>query len=77
MKNNSSNGYLEKCYLEGYPLLEASTVCVIKAAYKHDLKVDILDEARGWDLKLKGLACDGSRECFIHSKVSRSDVLGN
>lgn len=31
----------------------------------------------GWDLELKGLVCDGSRECFIHSKISRSDVLGD
>lgn len=29
------------------------------------------------DLKLKELVCDRSRECFIHSKVSTSDVLGN
>ena len=48
MKINSTQGYLEKCVLDGYPLLEASTVCVIKAAYKHDLKVDILDEARSF-----------------------------
>ena len=48
MKNNSSSGYLDKCYLEGYPLLEASTVCVVKAALKHNLKVDILDEERSF-----------------------------
>ena len=35
MKNNSTTGYLEKCVLDGYPELEASTVCVIKAAIKH------------------------------------------
>ena len=34
MRNNSTEGFLEKC--------------VIKAAYKHDLKVDILDEARSF-----------------------------
>ena len=48
MKTNSSSGYLDKCYLEGYPLLEASTVCVVKAALKNDLKVDILDEERSF-----------------------------
>ena len=47
-KNNSTAGFLEKCVLDGYPLLEPSTVCVIKAALKHDLKVDILDEARSF-----------------------------
>ena len=47
-KNNSTAGFLEKCVLDGYPLLEPSTVCVIKAAMKHDLKVDILDEARSF-----------------------------
>ena len=48
MKNNSTSVFLEKCVLDGYPLLEPSTVCVIKAALKHDLKVDILDEARSF-----------------------------
>ena len=48
MKNNSTAGFLEKCVLDGYPLLEPSTVCVIKAALKHNLKVDILDEARSF-----------------------------
>lgn len=48
MKKNSTDGFMEKCVLDGYPLLEPSTVCVIKAALKHDLKVDILDEARSF-----------------------------
>ena len=45
---NSSNGFLEKCVLDGYPDLEPSTVCVIKAAIKHDLKYDIIDEAHSF-----------------------------
>ena len=48
MKNNSTTGFLEKCVLDGYPDLEPSTVCVIKAAIKHDLKYEILDEARSF-----------------------------
>ena len=48
MKINNTEGYLDKCYIDSYPLLEASTVCVVKAALKHDLKVDILDEARSF-----------------------------
>ena len=46
--NNSSTGYLKKCVLDGYPLLEASTVCVIKAAINNNLKYEILDEARSF-----------------------------
>ena len=46
--NNSSTGFMNKCVLEGYPLLEPSTVCVIKAAIKHNIKYDILDEARSF-----------------------------
>lgn len=46
--NNSTTGFMEKCVLDGYPLLEPSTVCVIKAAIKHDLKYDIIDEARSF-----------------------------
>lgn len=48
MKNNSTTGFLEKCVLNGYPELEPSTVCVIKAAIKHDLKYEILDESRSF-----------------------------
>ncbi|MBP5678987.1 MAG: carboxylate--amine ligase [Bacilli bacterium] len=48
MRNNSTAGFLEKCVLDGYPALEPSTVCVIKAAMKHNLKVEILDEARSF-----------------------------
>lgn len=48
MKTNSTTGFLEKCVLDGYPELEPSTVCVIKAAIKHDLKYEILDEHRSF-----------------------------
>ena len=48
MSNNSTNGFLEKCVLDGYPELEPSTVCVIKAAIHHNLKYEILDEARSF-----------------------------
>lgn len=48
MKNNSTNGFLEKCVLDGYPELEPSTVCVIKAAIKNHLKYEILDESRSF-----------------------------
>lgn len=48
MKSNSSTGFLEKCVLDGYPDLEPSTVCVIKAAIKHNLKYEILDEQRSF-----------------------------
>ena len=66
-KNNSSSGYLEKCYLEDYPLLEASTVCVIKAAMKHNLKVDILDEARSF-IKIS----DEEKEEYIYQATKTS-----
>ena len=48
MKINSSSDFMEKCVLNGYPELEPSTVCVIKAAIKHDLKYEILDESRSF-----------------------------
>ena len=48
MNNNSTTGYMEKCVLDGYPLLEPSTVCVIKAAIKHNLNYEILDEKRSF-----------------------------
>ena len=48
MKLNNTSGFMEKCVLDGYPALEPSTVCVIKAAIKHDLNYEILDEARSF-----------------------------
>lgn len=48
MKNNSSSVYMEKCYLSDYPALEPSTVCVIKAAIKHNLNYEVLDENRSF-----------------------------
>ena len=48
MRTNSTTGFLDKCVLDGYPDLEPSTVCVIKSAIKHDLKYEILDEARSF-----------------------------
>ena len=46
--NNSVQGFLDKCVLDGYPKLEPSTVCVVKAALKRGLKVDIVDEAKSF-----------------------------
>ena len=48
MKNNSTTGFLDKCVLYGYPALEPSSVCVIKAAIKHNLKYEVLDENRSF-----------------------------
>ena len=42
------NSFMDKCVLDGYPDLEPSTVCVIKAAIKHDLKYEIIDEAHSF-----------------------------
>ena len=67
MKNNSTTGYLEKCVLDGYPELEASTVCVIKAAIKHDLRYDILDEARSF-IKVY----DDEKEEYIYQATKTS-----
>ena len=48
MKNNSTTAFMEKCVLNGYPNLEPSSVCVIKAAIKHNLDYEILDENRSF-----------------------------
>lgn len=48
MRNNSTTTYYDKCVLDGYEELEPSTVCVIKAAIKHNLKYEILDEKRSF-----------------------------
>ena len=48
MKNNSTTAFMEKCVLDGYPALEPSSVCVIKAAIKHNLDYEVLDENRSF-----------------------------
>lgn len=70
MKNNSTQVFLDKCVLDGYPLLEPSTVCVIKAALKHDLKVDILDEARSF-IKIYN---DNKKEYIYQATKTSKDV---
>ncbi len=67
MKNNSTTGFLEKCVLDGYENLEPSTVCVIKAAKKHGLKVEILDENRSF-IKVY----DDEKEEYIYQATKTS-----
>lgn len=48
MKNNSTAGFIEKCVLDGYPNLEPSSVCVIKAALKHNINYEVLEENKSF-----------------------------